>query len=145
MALTLNEYNHTRSLFLAGTNQSSHIYKLMLCVNAVFDPLNIALTSITRTEVANGNGYTTGGIQLSNVQIVTTNTYDAKMTADPVIFTPAVSLFTANYGILYNSSVANNPPLMHLDFGGPITIQPSVEQFSLIWNTNGIFTASRPT
>jgi hypothetical protein len=142
MAVTVSIYNHTARLFANGANAVADTYKVMLCTAATFDATNTTLASVTKTEVAAGNGYTATGAALVSptVAIVTTN--DAMFDANDVTWTvPAAGTLTASFGILYNDTDANDPPLAFIDFDGAQTaVNGSI--FQIIWNANGIFTFS---
>lgn len=98
------------------------------------------VTSSGGTEMANGNGYTTGGATLSTKSLTEsggTVTFDA----DDVTWTVNANGFeTARYAIIYKDtgSGATSPLIGYIDFGsakgnkaGDLTIQ---------WGASGIFT-----
>lgn len=142
MAVTVSVYNHTAQRFASGANATSDTYKVMLCTAATFDATNTTLASVVKTEVASGNGYTTTGATLVSVAATTVTTNDAKFDANDVTWTvPAAGTLTASYGILYNDTDANDPPVAFIDFDGPQTATDG-SIFQIIWNANGIFTFS---
>src|SRR5688572_23469526 len=51
-------------------------------------------------EVANGNGYTTGGIALTNVTLTRSGNV-VTLDADPVIWTASGAGITARFGLIY--------------------------------------------
>jgi hypothetical protein len=112
-----------------GIHQVGDTYKIALYVSA--STIGPSTTAYTATnEVANGNGYTTGGLTLSGRQVVldgTTQILD--WTTDPVW---ATSTITARGALIYNSS-RSNASLVVLDFGADIT------------STNGNFTVQLPS
>lgn len=138
MAITVSLYNHTAARFASGANAESDTYKLILCTSATFNAADATFAAITKTEVANGNGYTTGGVSLSNVVVSTVTTNDAKFDADDVTWTASGGPLTASYAILYNDTDANDPPVAFIDFGGSQTAGDTT-QFKIVWNANGIF------
>ncbi len=80
-------------------------------------------------EVANGNGYATGGQALAGFAVtLDTNTAVLDFTTDPTW--PSAS-FTARGALIYNSTKANKAVAV-LDFGADITA------------TNGTFTVTLP-
>lgn len=109
----------------------------MLCTSATFSAADTTLAGITKTEVANGNGYTTGGQALTNVAVTTVTTNDAKFTADTVTWSATGGSIAASYGILYNDSDVDDPPLLFIDFGQSESAGDGTD-FKVIWNTNGI-------
>lgn len=139
MAVTISLYDHTAKRFADGSNSTSDTYKLMLCSAATFTAANTTLASITKTELTNGNGYTTGGATLSGVVVNQTGN-DAAFDANDVTFTASGgSIGPAAYAILYNSTDANSPPVAFIDFGGNQTAGDGTD-FKVIWNASGIVT-----
>ena len=72
----------------------------------------------TSNEVANGNGYATGGVELTSRAVATAGTTAYFDAADPS-WTSAT--FTANGAMIYNSS-ASNKAIAILAFGGDFTV-----------------------
>lgn len=137
MAVTVSLYNHTSKRFAEGSNAASDTYKVILCTAATFDATNTTLAGITKTEVASGNGYTTGGQALANVAVTTVTTNDAKFTADTVTWTATGGSITASYAILFNDTDTDDPPLLFIDFGGAESAGDGTD-FKIIWNASGI-------
>jgi len=81
------------------------------------------------TEVANGNGYTTKGIALTNVTPALDGT-TAVCDFSNVSFTSAS--FTANGCLIYNETATGDPAVCSIAFGGDKTV------------TNGTFTIEFP-
>lgn len=141
MPATVSVYNHTAKLFADGSNAAADTYKLMLCTSATFTASDTTLAGITKTEVANGNGYTTGGAALTNVAVTTVTTNDAKFDADDVTWTASGAALSAAKAILYNDTDANDPPIAMIDFGGTETAGDGTD-FIVAWSASGIFTFS---
>jgi hypothetical protein len=72
----------------------------------------------TTNEVANGNGYATGGVELTSRAVDTTGTTAYFDAADPS-WTSAT--FTANGAVIYNSSNSNKA-IAILAFGGDFSV-----------------------
>lgn len=137
---TLQLYNHTAQRFASGANSSTDTYKVKLLTAGTFDATNTTLAATGGTEVANGNGYTTGGQALANVAVTTVTTNDAKFDADDVSW--AVSgggSIAALAAVIYNDTDTDDPPVAFIDFGGTRTVS-SGNNFVLSWNADGIFT-----
>ena len=111
----------------------------MLCTAATFTAADTTLAGITKTEVANANGYTTGGATLANVAVTTVTTNDAKFDADDASWTASGGAITASYGILYNDTDTNDPPVAFIDFGGSESAGDTTD-FRIVWNASGILT-----
>uniref|UniRef100_A0A6M3J5B2 Putative structural protein n=1 Tax=viral metagenome TaxID=1070528 RepID=A0A6M3J5B2_9ZZZZ len=91
-----------------------------------------------KTEVANGNGYTTGGVALASVtwsQAAGTCTFDA---ADSE-WTAAT--FAARYAVIYSTTAAANELVCLIDFGAEKTVTAGT--FTITWNASGIFTLAQ--
>jgi hypothetical protein len=139
VAVTVSVYNHTAARFASGANAVGDTYKVMLCTAATFNAANTTLAGITKTEVTNANGYTTGGATLGSVAVTTVTTNDAKFDADDVTWSATDSGITASYAILYNDSDTDDPPVAFIDFGASETASAGTD-FLLVWNASGIFT-----
>ena len=139
MAVTISVYNHTATKFADGSFAVGDTYKVKLLTAATFDATNTTLAATGGTEVAGANGYTTSGQALANVAVSTVTTNDAKFDADDVTWTTSGGNLTASYGILFNDTDANDPPLAFIDFGGSQTAGDGT-QFKIVWNASGIFT-----
>ena len=89
-------------------------------------------------EVANGNGYTTGGATLANKALTTTGkvtTFDA----DDISW--ANSTITARYAAIYDATpaaAADKKLLAYVDFGADKVSTSGT--FQITWNASGIFT-----
>jgi hypothetical protein len=139
MAVTVSLYNHTAARFGSGANAVGDTYKVMLCTAATFDATNTTLAGITKTEVTNANGYTTGGATLANVAVTTVTTNDAKFDADDASWSATGSGITASYAILYNDTDTDDPPVAFIDFGTSESAGTGTN-FLIVWNASGIFT-----
>lgn len=106
-------------------NQDTHVYK----------------SSVTN-EVANGNGYTTGGATLTSVTVsynATTNT----ITIDAADVVWSNSTITARYAVIYDSTTGvdgTSPLIGYVDFGEDISSNAS--NYAISWDSAGIFTIS---
>lgn len=139
MAITISLYNHTAARFASGANAVGDTYKLKLLTAATFSAAHTTLAGTGGTEVANGNGYTTGGATLANVAVTTVSTNDAAFDADDVTWTASGGSLAAAFGILYNDTDTNDPPVAFIDFDGTKTAADGTN-FIVSWNASGIFT-----
>lgn len=135
---TISLYNHTARRFADGSNAVGDTYKVRLMSAATFNATHTTLAATSGTEVANANGYTTGGATLSGVTVTTTNN-DAAFDANDVTWTASGGSISAVAAILYNDTDTDDPPLAFIDFGGTETAD-SGSDFKLVWNASGIFT-----
>jgi hypothetical protein len=139
VAVTISLYNHTARLFADGSFAASDTYKVKMLTVATFDATNTTLASTGGTEVANANGYTTGGVALTGVAVTTVTTNDAKFDANDASWTASGGSITASYAILYNDTDTNDPPLAFIDFGASESAGDGTD-FKVVWNASGIFT-----
>ena len=139
MAPTISLYNHTAQRFASGANAEGDTYKVKLLTAATFDATHTTLAATGGTEVANGNGYTTGGATLANVTVSTVTTNDAKFDADDASWTASGGSIAAAFGILYNDTDADDPPVAFIDFDGTKTAGDTTD-FKIIWSADGIVT-----
>lgn len=91
-------------------------------------------------ELANGNGYTTGGVTLGSKTL----TYDAATNVvklDAADVSLPDSTFTARYAIIYDATPSSSKPLLgYVDFGE--NKNPSAGTFKIEWDAAGIFKAT---
>ena len=121
MAITSAICNSFKTQILTGVHNftnGGNQFKLALYT----DQANLSKSTtqyITTAEVANGNGYTTEGIVLTNVTPALSGDTACCDFAD-VSFTSAS--FTANGCLIYNETVAGDPAVCVIDFGGNKTV-----------------------
>jgi hypothetical protein len=138
MAVTISLYNHTAKLFAEGSNAAADTYKVKLYTAATFNATHTTLAGVGGTEATTGTGYTAGGPSLANVAVTTVTTNDARFDADDVTLTASGGSITASYGVIYNDTDANDPPLAFIDFDGSQSAGAGTD-FKIIWDANGIF------
>jgi hypothetical protein len=122
--LNMNTDTFKLALFTSSLtpNQDTHIY---------YDA-----APYTSNQVANGAGYTTGGVTVSPITV----SYDAatnKVSFAASNATWTTATFTARYGVLYDNTPTTNKPLvLYVDFGADQS--PSNGTFSITWDAAGI-------
>ena len=126
MAITTALCNSAKQGFLSGAFGSGDTYKVALYTSSA--TLGASTTAYSATnEVANGNGYTTGGATLSGYSCTITNTTTGSLDwTDPVWSNASI---TARGALLYKSG-SGNPAIAVFDFGQDVT------------STNGDFTVT---
>lgn len=141
MAITVSLFNHTAQLFASGANLSTDTYKIKLYAALSPNLANTTLAAVnsTGTEATAGTGYTAGGQALANVAVTTVTTNDSKFDADDVTWTASGGTIVAAYGVIYNDTDANDPPLAVINFDGTQTATDGAD-FKVAWNASGIFT-----
>jgi hypothetical protein len=109
-------------------------YIMLLTDSYTIDKTDTVLADISG-EVANGDGYTTGGKALTNVtwsQSSGTLTFDAD---DP---SWSASTITSRYAVIYNYTATNKNLVCLKDFGSNKTSTNGA--FTINFNASGIFT-----
>ena len=108
---------------------------LKLALYTASADLSQATTVYTPTGEVSGTGYISGGIPLTNVQVLLSGTTAYVVFDNPVF---ANASFTCRGGLIYNTSKANRA-IAVLDFGADKTCATSFEvQFPAANNTNAI-------
>ncbi len=117
MAITAAICNSYKQEILQGVHEAADTYKIALFTSAA--TLSKSTTTYAATnEVANGNGYTTGGATLSGFTVsISTDTAYLDWTTDP---SWASATFTARGALIYNSTQTDKAVAV-LDFGSDIT------------------------
>src|SRR5512139_1989522 len=117
----------------------SDTIKVLLCTST-YTPAqdtHVFHSDITN-EVANGNGYTTGGATLANKTLgYTAGTNVIKFDADDVSWTS--STITARYAVIYDDTPATSgtkPLLGYVDFGADQSTSNGT--FTITWSADGI-------
>ena len=117
MAITSAICNTFKTQILTGVHNftnGGNQFKLALYT----DQANLSKSTtqyVTTAEVANGNGYTTEGIVLTNVTPALSGDVACCDFAD-VSFTSAS--FTARGCLIFNDTATNDPAVCAVDFGG---------------------------
>lgn len=119
-------------------NLNADTLKVVLTNSAPNAATNTVLADIT--QIANGNGYTTGGSTAASPAYSQTSGV-GKLTATDVTFTASGgSIASFRYAVLYNDTAANDELIGYADYGS--SISPAVgESFVVDFDaTNGIIT-----
>jgi hypothetical protein len=107
---------------------------------ARYADLATAGTSSTNVEVANGNGYTTGGVALTGISLTQT-TGTVTFTSAAVSWSSAT--FDAKYIVVYSNTATNKDILGYMDLNVASTtavVSPSNGTLTVTWNASGMFT-----
>lgn len=92
----------------------------------------------TTNQVANGNGYTTGGATLASKTETITGQVKNFDAAD---VTWSTSTITARFAVVYDDTPGTNKPLIcYVDFGADVV--SSGGNFTITWDAAGLFTAT---
>jgi len=93
-------------------------------------------------EIANGNGYTTGGSSLDNCAVSQDDTADwAKLDADDEVWSGAtINTWGA---VLYDDTLSSDDLICYFDFAAQKSV--STGSLTLQWSTNGLMTIAEST
>lgn len=139
---TISIYNKFKEYIADGSiDLDTDTFKIILLDSShTFTATNTQLTDVSANEIANGNGYTTGGATLSSVtwtESSGTVTFDA---AD-VTWTASGGSITATDAVIYDDTSTGDLLVASIDFGGSQTAGDGTD-FKITWNASGIFTLS---
>lgn len=106
--------------------------------SAAYDSAHDEYADLSANEIANGNGYTTGGLALTNVTW-TNNAGTLTLDADDASWTITGAAVSAYKAAIYDDTASGKPLLVFIDLGGLNTASPGA-LFKLPWNASGILT-----
>lgn len=132
---TYNKFNSfVEILAEKGHNLGADTLKVAL-TNSAPVATNTVLADIT--QIANGNGYTTGGTSATiSSSAQSSGTY--KLVLADVVFTASGSMGPFRYAVLYNDTATNDELIAWWDYGSSITLA-SGETFTVDFDaTNGV-------
>lgn len=142
MAVTVSLYNHTTKRFADGSNAVGDTYTINLYSAFTHDATATTKTAAESgaTQLSTAYGYTQNAKNLANVVVTTVTTNDAMFDADDVTWSASGGdIGPARYALLYNSTDANGPPVLSIDFGENKTANSGTD-FKITWNASGIVT-----
>lgn len=135
---SFNKFNAYVNWLATGTlNHHTDTHKVML-TNTVPVATNSIYSDISAGEVANGNGYTTGGATATlSSDGQSSGTYKLVLTSP--VFTATGSVGPFRYAVLYDSTPASNKALMGWwDYGSSLTLANTDTFTPTLDGTNGV-------
>ena len=125
-------YSFVEALAEKVHNLGSDTLKVAL-TNTIPVNTNTVLANIT--QIANGNGYTTGGTATTITSSAqTTGTY--KLIITDVVFTATGAVGPFQYAVLYNDTATNDELIGWWDYGSPVTLA-SGDTFTVDFDASG--------
>ena len=97
-------------------------------------------TAGTITEVANGNGYTTGGNSAATVSSTQTGGTFKLVLSSPTAWTASGAGFSFRYAVLVDSTTSTN--VAYWDYGSSQTVAAGETVTVTLDGTNGVFQAT---
>lgn len=130
---TYNKFTPAIENLLEGINAGtdSWVIKLATAVNQ---------SAGTITEVANGNGYTTGGNAASTTSASQTGGTFKLVLASPSVWTASGAGFTFQYAVLVDSTTGTN--VGYWDYGTSQAVASGETVTVTLDGTNGVFQAT---
>jgi len=117
-------------------NLNADVFKVLL-TNTAPVATNAVYADISATELANGNGYTTGGTTVPNTSVSDTSGTDTFI-GDSITWTATGSMGPFRYAVLYDTTATGSPLVGWWDYGSSITLATG-ETFQ--WKPNNASTA----
>lgn len=141
----MNFYDIFAESLADGTHDlDTHTFKVALFTSSYTPNVGTQVSySALTNEVANGNGYTTGGATLGSVTWSQTGgvaTFDAANAE----WTASSGAITARYAVLYNSTTGTNNLIAYflLDATPADVTVTDTNTLTIAWNASGIFTVT---
>ena len=134
---TFNKFNSfSEALAEKVHNLGADALKVVL-TNTAPVATNTQLSNIT--QIANGNGYTTGGAAITTTSSAqTSGTY--KLVLADVVFTATGAVGPFRYAVIYNDTATNDELIGWYDYGSSISLA-NTETFTIDFDgTNGVLT-----
>lgn len=129
---TYNKFLPAVDVMNEGMNAATDSWKIVLATA-------LANTDTTLTaEVANGNGYTTGGNTAATTSATTTAGVFKLILASPAVWTATGAGFTFRYAILYNSTTST--PVAYWDYGSSQAVAAGETVTVTLDGSNGVYT-----
>lgn len=122
-----------------GVNLASDTLKVML-TNTLPVASNTQYSDISAGEVANGNGYVTGGAAVTTTSSTqTSGVYKYVGSVASPTWTASASVGPFRYAVLYDTTSATKSLIGWWDYGSNVTLA-STNTFTIVFDaTNGIF------
>jgi hypothetical protein len=136
MAQAFNKFNSfTDAICKKVHNLNSDVIKVVL-TNTAPVATNTQLSNIT--QIANGNGYTTGGI--TTTQTLSNASGVEKLVLSDVVWTATGSMGPFQYAVVYNDTATNDELIGWYDYGSAATLL-ATETFTVDFDgSNGVLT-----
>ena len=129
---TYNKFLPAVDVMQEGMNAATDAWKIVLATA-------LANTDTTITaEVANGNGYTTGGKTAATTSATTTAGVFKLILASPTAWTATGAGFSFRYAILYNSTTST--PVGYWDYGSSQAVAAGETVTVTLDAVNGVYT-----
>ena len=145
MPVTVSKYNSVHRDCVNGAidldNNAASAFKLMLLGSGyTYSAAHTTVADVVAQEIANGNGYTSGGKALTNITLTLSGAV-ATFDADDVEWTASGGSISARYAVLFYDAGAASDSQRELisivDFGQTETATAG-SPLKIIWPATGI-------
>ncbi len=119
------------TLCKGGVNLSTDVIKVML-TNTAPPVTATTYANLAGNELANGNGYATGGAAVPGTALSNANGVET-LASGQIVFTSATGpMGPFRYAVVYDSTAPNQPLMGFYDYGSSITLNGAAgESFSV--------------
>jgi hypothetical protein len=139
---SFNKFNaFVANLANGGMNLGSDTLKVMLTNTAPVAASNSVYTDISSNEVANGNGYTTGGLSITLTSSTQTGGLYKLLMANSATLTASGTVGPFRYAVIYDT-VGSKYLIGYWDYGSSIAMS-SADTFQVLTDqVNGVIQLS---
>lgn len=139
MAVTITLYNHTRQRYYAGLNAISDEYRVNLytVLPAIPAANTKAAAEAGATQVATAFGYTQNAKIITGLAATIISVEHAMIDAPDTVWSAVGGNIVANFAMMWNNTDTDGPPVLRMDFGGPVTALDT-NPFTIVWPADGI-------
>lgn len=120
-------------------NLSTDTVKVML-TNTAPVSTNTKYADVSGTELANGNGYTTGGATVSGVSLTDTTGTEALAIGATTFTSVTGSMGPFRYAIYYDNTSTDKPLIGFFDYGSSITLNGAAGETFVLQPGSSLFT-----
>lgn len=140
MAVTINFYPSFKQGVLTEEHNvlTDTLKVVLLGTGGGYSTAHDQLADISAAELANGNGYATGGQALAS-RTLTLSSGNAVFDGNDTEWVASGAAITAHHAVIYNDTVTGDELVAHLNFGtGGVTV-PDGGTLRIKYNALGIF------
>lgn len=123
----------------AGINLNTATLKVML-TNTAPVATNSKYSDISGTELANGNGYTTGGATVTGASLSNTTGTESLVVGSTTFTSATGSMGPFRYVVYYDATDTDNPLIGWYDYGSSITLNGAAGETFVVTPGAALFT-----
>lgn len=127
------------TLCKGGVNLNADTIKVML-TNTAPVATNSKYSDISGTELANGNGYTTGGATVTGVSLTNSSGTESLAVGSTTFTSATGTMGPFRYVVYYDSSATNAPLIGFYDYGSSVSLNGAAGETFVIQPGSSLFT-----